>query len=160
MTKETNEGIPLLHLSLRLLYWTCVLWGSAAFKYRFRPDYRNFILANEQEGSVEIGYVTKAFYRKISHRKHPTPNHIKLSNLDDPFCGIHPAFTQLLLAHRLDYFRDFNSRPEHTYCTLTPVKWGWLLLQFISLPSPSSGVVLYCCWTAQIFFFSLCSSRV
>lgn len=57
-----------------------------------------------------------------------------LSNLECRFCGIHLAFTQLLLAHRLDYFRDFTFNSEHTYCTLTPVKWGWLLLHFISIP--------------------------
>ena len=110
--------------------------------------YGNFTPANELEGATEIGSVTKAFCRKISPRKRPAPT--IWSTLDSPFCGIYPVYTRLLLAHRLDYF---NSKPEHAYSSLTSVKWGCLLSHLISLPSPSSGVILYCWCIAQIYLF-------
>lgn len=90
----------------------CRVWFDS---WQIRTIYHNFIPGNDQEGAAEIGDVMKAVYGRISHRKRPSPpcaNHTKLFNLDCPFSGIHPAFAQLLLTHRLDYFRDFNSEHE------------------------------------------------
>lgn len=92
------------------------------------------------------------FYRKLSQRTHPTPNILKPLFFCFCFCGIHPALTQLLLEHRLDDFRDFSSKPEHTRSALTPCEMGLAVLPLHISSSLSSGVILYCCCTAQTFF--------
>lgn len=110
--------------------------------------YGNFIPANEQEGATKIGDVTKAFYRKISHRKHPTPDRTEPSNLDcvlwnSPCINTTPA-----------YFRDFNSKLEHTYST-HPCEMG---LAIVTLHISSQSILwchfillLHC--TDFLFFF-------
>lgn len=116
--------------------------------------YRNF----SQQMTKKVGYVTKAFYRKISHRKCLTPNHQNAVESGMWFLWNSSCIYTTPACTQIGLFQRFHFQVWAHVLYSHPCEMGLAIVTLHIYSSPSSGVILYYCCTAHIFFFY--SSRV